>query len=105
MNLDVANNLEKEGISSKRINKIAEGQPNVLDLIKNGDIQMVINTPSGKYPIKDEVMIRQTSLSYNLPVITTIQGALATVKAMPTFIKNELEVKAIQEWHTTKVLT
>ena len=90
--------LAKEGIEAKRINKIAEGQPNVVDLIKNGEIQLVINTPSGKYPIKDEIQIRQAALAYTLPVITTIQGALATVKALPKYLKNELEAKSIQDW-------
>ena len=65
---------------------------------------MVINTPSGKYPIKDEIVIRQVASSYNLPVITTIQGALATVKAMPTFLKDELEAKSIQEWTSSPIL-
>ncbi len=89
--------LEAQKIRVQVINKVNEGRPNVVDDIINGSIQMVINSPSGKYPRQDESVIRQTALSYNIPVITTLAGAVATVKGIRNMQKKELTVGSIQE--------
>lgn len=91
--------LRDAGIPVVKTNKIAEGQPHVEDLIKNGDIQMVINTPNGKYPIKDEVLIRRTALQFNVPVVTTIPGAEAMVMAMAAYLHDRVEVRALQDYY------
>jgi len=90
--------LESIGIASKSIYKVYEGRPNIIDAIKNGDIQLIINTPSGANPIKDEVLIRQTALGLNVPVITTISGAIATVMAMRYMGSDPLTVAPIQSY-------
>jgi carbamoyl-phosphate synthase large subunit len=94
-----ASALEKNGIAVKVLQKIAEGSPNVLDLMRDGKIQLVINTPSGRIPRQDEVKIRSQVILYNVPYTTTISGAQATVNGMEVLLKNDLEVKALQEYH------
>ena len=91
--------LEKNGIEVKQLPKVAEGRPNVLDLMKDGKIQMVINTPTGRIPRQDEVKIRSHVILYNIPYTTTISGAQATVNGIEMLIKKELDVKSLQEYH------
>jgi len=87
--------LHAAGIEAELVYKLDEGRPNILDMIVNGDIQLVINTPSGKTPLKDEVVIRQTALHHSIPVITTLAGASATVVAMKN-LHRKMEVKPLQ---------
>ena len=75
--------------------KISEGRPNILDLMKDGKIQMVINTPSGRIPRQDEVKIRSQVILYNIPYTTTICGAQATVNGIEMLMKKDLEVKSL----------
>ncbi len=91
--------LEKNGIKVKVMPKITEGRPNVIDLMKDGKIQLVINTPSGRIPRQDEVKIRSQVILYNVPYTTTISGAQATVSGIEALIKRELQVKSLQEYH------
>ena len=91
--------LGKNGIEVKILPKLAEGRPNVLDLMKDGKIQLVINTPSGRVPRQDELKIRSQVILYNIPYTTTISGAQATVNGIETLIKKDLEVKSLQEYH------
>jgi carbamoyl-phosphate synthase large subunit len=91
--------LEKNGIDVKQLPKVAEGRPNVLDLMKDGKIQMVINTPTGRIPRQDEIKIRSHVILYNIPYTTTISGAQATVNGIEMLIKKELDVKSLQEYH------
>jgi carbamoyl-phosphate synthase large subunit len=91
--------LEKNKIKVKVLPKIAEGSPNILDLMKNGKIQMVINTPTGRIPRQDEVKIRSHVISYNIPYTTTISGAQATVNGLVSLTKNSLAVTSLQEYH------
>jgi len=97
--LGTATSLEKNGISVKILPKITEGRPNVLDLMKDGKIQLVINTPSGRIPRQDEVKIRSQVILYNIPYTTTISGAQATVGGIEALVKKELDVKSLQEYH------
>ncbi len=91
--------LEKNSIEVKVLPKLNEGRPNILDLMKDGKIQMVINTPSGRIPRQDEIRIRSHVVMYNIPYTTTISGAQATVNGIEALIKKELEVKPLQEYH------
>jgi len=91
--------LEKNGIAIKVLPRIAEGRPNVLDLMKDGKIQLVINTPSGRIPRQDETKIRSQVILYNIPYTTTISGAQATVSGIETLIKKDLGVVPLQEYH------
>jgi len=91
--------LEKNGITVKVLPRISEGRPNVLDLMKDGKIQLVINTPSGRIPRQDEIKIRSHVIRYNIPYTTTISGAQATVNGIETMIKKDLRVTSLQEYH------
>jgi carbamoyl-phosphate synthase large subunit len=91
--------LERNGVPASNVFKVGEGRPTVVDLIKNGEIQLVINTPSGKRPKADEVAIRTAALQYNIPIVTTIPGAWATVEGVAALIKGEIGVRPLQEYH------
>jgi carbamoyl-phosphate synthase large subunit len=91
--------LKRHGVNVKGIYKIQEGRPNVLDLIKNREIDLIINTPSGKIPRVHEVKIRSHAVQYGIPIVTTIPGAQATVNAIETLIKQGIDVKSLQEHH------
>jgi carbamoyl-phosphate synthase large subunit len=94
-----ASALRQGSVPVKVLAKIAEGSPNVLDLLKEGKIQLVINTPSGRIPRQDETKIRSRVIAYNVPYTTTISGAQATVNGIEALMKKGLEVKALQEYH------
>lgn len=91
--------LEKNNIKVKKLPKISEGGSNILDLMKAGKVQLVINTPSGRSPRIDEVKIRSHVISFNLPYTTTISGASATADGIEALSKHKLEVKSLQEYH------
>jgi carbamoyl-phosphate synthase large subunit len=91
--------LAKNKIKVQLLPKVAEGSPNVLDLMKSGKIQIVINTPSGRLPRQDEVKIRSHVILYNVPYTTTISGAEATVNGIEALSKKSLAVKSLQEYH------
>ena len=91
--------LAKNKIKVQLLPKVAEGSPNVLDLMKSGKIQIVINTPSGRLPRQDEVKIRAHVILYNVPYTTTIAGAEATVNGIEALSKKSLAVKSLQEYH------
>ncbi|MCD6220033.1 carbamoyl-phosphate synthase large subunit [Candidatus Calescamantes bacterium] len=93
--------LKKWKIEVKLVNKIAEGRPHIVDLIKNGEINLIINTPIGKGPKFDEYHIRREATIHKVPIITTIPGALAGVRAIEALKKEEIHVKPIQEYHET----
>jgi carbamoyl-phosphate synthase large subunit len=91
--------LQEKGVETKILPKVNEGRPNVLDYLKNKDMHLIINTPSGRLPRKDEIIIRSTATLYNIPVITTIAGAIASVQAIEDMHLEEMQVKSIQEYH------
>ncbi len=91
--------LRRNGVEAEPVFKVSEGRPNIVDLMKNGEIQLVINTPSGKRPKADEVAIRTTALQYGIPVVTTIPGAQATVEGIGALKGGRLKVRSLQEYH------
>lgn len=90
--------LREQGLKIETILKLHEGRPHVLDAIKNRQIQLIINTPSGQEARTDGQLIRRTALGYKIPIITTIAGAKATVAAIRSLQNINLDVKAIQEY-------
>jgi carbamoyl-phosphate synthase large subunit len=95
-----ANALIRNDIEVTKIRKVSEGRPNVVDLIKRGRIQLIINTPApGRTPRHDEVAIRTTAVAYDIPLVTTVSGAAATVNAIETLKKRVMDVKSLQEYH------
>jgi carbamoyl-phosphate synthase large subunit len=90
--------LAAQGLVVESVLKLHEGRPNVLDIIKNGQIQMIINTPSGEEAQADGKLIRRTALVYKIPIVTTIAGATATAAAIKSLQSQPLEVKALQDY-------
>ena len=91
--------LEKAGLSVRRIFKLAEGRPNAIDLLKNNEIQLVINTPSGEVPREDEVKIRTTAVYTGTPIMTTLSGARAAALGIAALKKIGYAVRTLQEYH------
>jgi carbamoyl-phosphate synthase large subunit len=91
--------LQENGIPVTRLNKIAQGRPNVVDMIKNGEMHFIINTPAGKQPRADEVVIRATAVGNRIPIMTTLRAAAASVQAIRSIAEKPLEVKSLQEYH------
>ena len=91
--------LQKNGIPVVRTYKLNEGaRPNVIDMIKNDEMSLIINTPSGMYPRLDENLIRQEALLKKVCMITTIMGAYAAIKGIEAMRDRELSVKSLQEY-------
>jgi len=91
--------LEKAGLTVRRICKLAEGRPNAVDLLKNREIQIVINAPSGATPQADGVKIRTTAVYTGTPIMTTLSGAKAAALGIAALRKNGYDVKTLQEYH------
>jgi len=91
--------LTQNGLPVKQVLKVSEGRPSVVDLIKNREINLVINTPTGRKPKVDEASIRSIAVQYSIPYITTIAGAHAAVSAIESLLKGELHVMSLQEYH------
>ena len=91
--------LEEAGLKVRRVFKLQEGRPNALDLLKNREIQLVINTPSGQAPRADEVRIRTTSVYTGTPIMTTLSGARAAALGIAALKKSGYGVKTVQEYH------
>ena len=91
--------LEKAGLRVQRTLKLLEGRPNVIDLLKNKEIQLVINTPSGATPRADEVKIRTTAVYTGTPIMTTLSGAKAAASGIAALKQNGYGVKTLQEYH------
>ena len=92
--------LKSLGIPNMTVKKIAEGHPHVIDHIKNGNIQLVINTPSGKISAGGSNKIRRAVLRYGIPYATTLSGAMAMALGIKTLISGIKDVKPLQEYHT-----
>ncbi|OIO35144.1 MAG: carbamoyl phosphate synthase large subunit [Candidatus Omnitrophica bacterium CG1_02_44_16] len=91
--------LKKNGMDVQVLKKVYEGGPNILDYIKDGKIDLIINTPSGRMPREDEVKIRSTAIMHGVPCITTISGAQASVNGIEALLKKDLGVKTLQAYH------
>jgi carbamoyl-phosphate synthase large subunit len=91
--------LAKHGIQTESVFKIREGRPNVADLIMDGEIQLVINTPMGKTSKEDDSYIRKAAIRYKVPYITTVAAATATVKGIAACREERPEVRSLQSYH------
>ncbi|MGI5943076.1 MAG: carbamoyl-phosphate synthase large subunit [Pelotomaculaceae bacterium] len=101
------NFLKENGIPSREIKKLAQGRPNIVDGITNGEINLVINTPSGKSSQYDDSYIRKTAIKYSVPYITTTAAALASARGIAAYKENhytEGSIKSLQEYHADIVL-
>jgi carbamoyl-phosphate synthase large subunit len=91
--------LEQKGLPVRRVLKVHEGRPNVTDMLINREIELVINTPSGKTSLQDDTAIRRTALRHDVPCITNLSGARAFLEAIEAFRKGSFTVESLQEIH------
>jgi carbamoyl-phosphate synthase large subunit len=90
--------LEAAGIKVERIKKVLEGRPNIVDAMKNGDIQLVFNTTEGKQSVEDSFSLRRSALMMKIPYYTTTAGALAAAQAIRALAHGDLEVRPLQSY-------
>ncbi len=91
--------LSEHDIQSELILKMHEGRPNIVDGIKNQEIQLVINTPSGKLSKYDDSYIRKAAIKYKVPYITTLAAALAAARGIAAYRQGKDSVRSLQEYH------
>ena len=91
--------LNDAGLKVQPVLKVHEGRPNIVDMIKNGEVAMVINTASGKRTNHDSRAIRQTTLHYGVPFTTTISGARAIARAIQHQQNEALHVECLQDYY------
>jgi carbamoyl-phosphate synthase large subunit len=91
--------LESKGLACTRVNKVFEGRPNVVDALKNGEIQLVLNTTESKSSQSDSKPIRQTALLHKVPHYTTLPGIIAVTKAIAAQRAGALDVRPLQDYH------
>jgi carbamoyl-phosphate synthase large subunit len=91
--------LEAAGLQCQFVYKVDEGRPNITDLIRSKQINLIINTPLGRTSFYDERAIRRAAMQYGVPCITTMTGAIATVAAISSLRAEGLEVRSLQEYH------
>ncbi len=92
--------LRKNNVEVADVAKVGEGHPDVLELVRNGEIKLIINTPGGKKTKVDETKIRSGAIMHSIPIITTLSGARATVTGLEAVKKKGFSVKALQDYHT-----
>jgi carbamoyl-phosphate synthase large subunit len=92
--------LKNNDVAVTVLPKLAEGRPNIVDLMKNREVAMIVITSSGKKPRVDTGIIRSTAVRHSVPLITTISAAQAAVNAIEAMLKGESRVKTIQEYHS-----
>ena len=93
-----AQGLKENGVAVQVLAKIDEGRPTVIDMIKNGQIQMILNTPSGMTPRKDENKIRQAAYAHSICIMTTITGAYAALNGIKALRQKRVGVRPLQKY-------
>jgi carbamoyl-phosphate synthase large subunit len=89
--------LTENGVAARSIFKVGEGRPNVVDAIKNGEVQLVINTPLGAQSRFDEYDIGRSAIRYKIPAITTISGAQAAVRGIRNIKNGSIQYRSLQD--------
>jgi carbamoyl-phosphate synthase large subunit len=95
--------LQSAGIEAESVFKVNEGRPNIVDLVKTGRIDLVINTPLGRESFYDEKSIRRAAIRYNIPCITTLAAAHAAARGIHALLEQGIEVAALQDLHRGQV--
>ena len=91
--------LEEKGVSSKRVKKVSAGRPHVVDAVKNGEVQLILNTGASSQTQRDGYEIRRAAIKYKIPYATTTDGTKAICKAIQAMKKSNLTVKPLQHYH------
>ena len=92
--------LAEQGLAVERVNKVAEGQPHIVDRIIDGDIALIFNTTEGWQSLKDSQSIRASALNAKVPYFTTAAASLAAVEAMAALRARPLEVRPLQSYYS-----
>ena len=88
----------ENGVEAKKINKVLEGRPHIVDAIKNGGVQLVINTTEGAQALADSRSLRRAALLHKVPYYTTLAGAIAAAEAIVAYAGGELQVRPLQDY-------
>jgi carbamoyl-phosphate synthase large subunit len=94
--------LQSAGVAAEAVYKANEGRPNIVDLVKTGKVDLIINTPLGRESFYDEKSIRRAAIRYNIPCLTTLSAARAAARGMHSQIEDTFEVFALQDLHARK---
>ena len=93
--------IQEAGIPAERVKKLYEGRPNIIDLITNGKIQLIINSPVGKDSIHDDSYLRKNAIKARVPYITTIDAARAAAEGIRYVLGHDTsQIRSLQEWHS-----
>ena len=93
--------INDAGIPCVKVKKLYEGRPNILDFITNGDIQLIVNSPSGKESIHDDSYLRKAAIKNKIPYITTMAAAKAAAEGIAqVYRRGAGQVRSLQEWHS-----
>jgi carbamoyl-phosphate synthase large subunit len=95
--------LKEHGIPVKQVYKVNEGRPHIVDLIKSGKVDLILNTPLGKDSFFDERAIRRAAMQHNIPCITTLSGGAAVASGIAALQQNKIDVRSLQEYHELAV--
>jgi len=90
--------LEENGVTAGKINKVLEGRPHVVDLIKNGGVQLVFNTTEGSQALSDSRSLRRAALLHKVPYYTTLSGAIAAAQGVKAYVGGDLQVRPLQSY-------
>ncbi len=90
--------LEENGVTAGKINKVLEGRPHVVDLIKNGGVQLVFNTTEGSQALSDSRSLRRAALLHKVPYYTTLSGAIAAAQGIKAYVGGDLQVRPLQSY-------
>jgi carbamoyl-phosphate synthase large subunit len=90
--------LAEHGVAARKINKVLEGRPHVVDAIKNGEVQLVFNTTEGAEALADSRSLRRAALLHKVPYYTTLSGAIAAAQGIGAYLAGDLEVRALQSY-------
>ncbi|MCP4686729.1 MAG: carbamoyl phosphate synthase large subunit, partial [Desulfobacterales bacterium] len=91
--------LEENGISARLVSKLSLGRPNLVDAVKCGDVQLLVNTPSGGRGAMDSLNIRKAAIKYKIPYITTTAAAIAAAKGIKARREGAPKVRPLQRYH------
>ncbi len=94
--------LAEHGVEAARIFKVLEGRPNVVDVIKNGGVQLVFNTTEGAAALADSRSLRHAALLHKVPYYTTLSGAVAAAQGIKAYLGGDLEVRALQSYFSDR---
>ncbi|MBI3789337.1 MAG: ATP-grasp domain-containing protein, partial [Gemmatimonadetes bacterium] len=91
--------LEARGLEVEHVHKVHEGRPNLMDKLKNGEVQLLVNTPLGKTSQRDDYSMRQAAIALKIPYTTTLSAAAAACDAIAALREGTPGVQSLQEWH------